>query len=259
MTAPSGGARHIVRVRDMAEVARHAADLFVQVAAASIRERGRFDVALSGGSTPRAVHALLANAPYRDQVEWGKVRFYWGDERCVPPDDAESNYRMGWETLLSLVPIQQEHVHRMRGELPPEEAATLYAQELRETMTLGPDDLPHFDLIFLGMGPDGHTLSLFPHTSALGVTDRSVTANYVPKLDSHRITLTYPTANAAAHVAFLVAGAEKAEALAAVLEGPRDVQMYPSQLIAPSGGELYWFVDVAAAAKLRATPDASGI
>ncbi len=173
MAAPSGGARHFVRADDLNDVARRAADLFVTIADAAIRARGRFDVALSGGSTPRALHALLASAPYRDQVEWQRVQFYWGDERCVPPDNAESNFRMGQETLLSLLPIQQGQVHRMRGELPPDEAAARYEQELRETMGLAPGQLPRFDLLILGMGPDGHTLSLFPQTAALHVTDRS--------------------------------------------------------------------------------------
>jgi 6-phosphogluconolactonase len=254
MAAPSGGGRTIVRAEDINEIARGAAELFVRVAGNSTRARGRVDVALSGGSTPRALHGLLASAPYRERVEWQRVQFYWGDERCVPPDSAESNYRMGRETLLSLLPIQPEQVHRMRGELPPDEAAAQYERELRESMGLASGQLPRFDLIFLGMGPDGHTLSLFPQTAALHVTDRSVTANYVPKLDTHRITLTYPTANNAAHVAFLVAGADKAEALAAVLAGPRDTETYPSRLISPTDGELFWFVDRAAAANLRTDP-----
>ena len=243
----------IVIADDLAAVARSGADLFVRRAAAAVASHGRFDAVLSGGSTPRALHALLANPPYCDQVAWEQVQFYWGDERCVPPDAAESNYRMARETLLSLVPVADSQIYRIRGELLPDEAAAQYEHELRATLNLAAGQLPRFDLLFLGMGPDGHTLSLFPHTAALAVRDRLVTANYVPKLDAQRVTLTYPTANNAAAAAFLVAGADKADALAAVLEGPRDPDTYPAQGITLTDGDLYWLVDRAAAAKLRNT------
>ena len=242
---------HFERLDDLNAVAHAAAVLFVR-AAQEARGRGRFNVVLSGGSTPRAFHTLLAAPPYRDQVEWSQVHFYWGDERCVAPDDPESNFRMARETLLDKVPIREAQIHRIHTEDDPVAAARLYADELRQDFGLAEGQLPRFDLIYLGMGPDGHTASLFPHTAALAVTEHLVTANYVPKLAVNRITLTYPVLNAAAAVAFLIAGADKSDALAAVLEGPREPETYPSQLIAPTDGDLYWLVDRAAAAKLAA-------
>src|SRR5262249_37064921 len=155
------------------------------------------------------------------------------------------------DALLARGALHEEQIHRMRTELPPDGAATMYERELRQSFELAEGELPRFDLVFLGMGPDGHTLSLFPHTAALGVTHQLVTSNYVPKLNASRVTLTYPVANNAASVAFLVAGADKAAALERVLDGPRDPAEYPSQLIAPTEGDLYWLVDRAAAARLH--------
>jgi 6-phosphogluconolactonase len=229
---------------------RAAADLFVR-ASQQAAVRGRFTVALSGGSTPRALHTLLAAPPYRDQINWSRIEFFWGDERFVPPDDPESNYRMARETLLERVPVQPSQIHPVPTQLgDPAATAVAYTEELRRVFRLGPDDLPPFDLILLGMGPDGHTASLFPHTAALHAHDRLVVANAVPQLQTYRITLTASVINHAGTVAFLISGADKADALHAVLEGPRDVEMYPSQLIAPTTGELHWLVDRAAAAKL---------
>lgn len=249
MTQPRDARRRIEVAGDLQGVAHLAADLFVRLV--GLRPGATFRVALSGGSTPKALHALLAAPPLRDQVEWSRVAFYWGDERSVPPDHPDSNYKMARDTLLSLVPVREDQIHRMRTELPPAEAADDYERTLRDTFKLAPGQLPRFDLIFLGMGPDGHSLSLFPHTEALRVTDRLVVANHVAKLNTDRVTITYPVANNAAVVAFLVAGADKADALAQVFEGPRNVEEYPSQGIAPNDGELYWFVDRAAAAKLQ--------
>jgi 6-phosphogluconolactonase len=248
MTSPDGHTS-FERLDDLPAVAHAAAVLFVR-AAQSARERRRFNVVLSGGSTPRAFHTLLAAPPYRDQVEWSRVHFYWGDDRCVAPDDPESNFRMARETLLDRVPVREAQIHRIHTEEDPVVAANLYADELRQDFALAEGQLPRFDLLYLGMGPDGHTASLFPHTAALAVTDKLVSPNYVPKLAVNRITLTYPVLNNAAVVAFLVAGEDKANALAAVLDGPRDPDTYPSQLIAPTDGELFWLVDRAAAAKL---------
>lgn len=242
---------HIERVPSAQDVARRAAELFVR-RNQEARARGRFTVALSGGSTPRAFHALLAAPPFRDQVDWSVTQFYWGDERCVAPDDPESNFRMARETLLDNVPIHDAQVHRIHSEMDdPTAAAALYADELRQEFALAPGAAPRFDLIYLGMGPDGHTASLFPHTAALHVRDQLVVANYVPKLSTWRITLTAEVLNAAATVAFLVAGQDKADALAAVLDGPPNPEQYPSQLVTPSSGELLWVVDDAAAARLR--------
>lgn len=248
----AGKARGQLSVYDNLDaVARAAADLLVQLQHDD-RPEDHFNIALSGGSTPRAFHSVLAAPPYRDQIDWESMQYFWGDERFVPPDDPESNYRMARETLLLNVPVTSDQVHRVpteRGDPPM--VADLYEADIRRAMNVLPGQLPRFDLILLGMGPDGHCASLFPHTEALEVRDRLVTANYVPKLQANRITFTVPVINNAAAVGFLVAGADKADALAAVLEGPRDPETYPSQLIAPENGRLYWLVDRAAAAKLR--------
>lgn len=251
-TTPSGQPTHLEIVDDAPSVARRGADLFVRLSADAIARSGQFRVALSGGSTPRALHTLLASDPYRDRIDWSKVQFYWGDDRHVAPDDPESNFRMAYDTLLQFIPIHEAQMHRIHTEMPDASAAAnLYEQELRDDFQLAAGHLPRFDLIYLGMGPDGHTASLFPHTSALTVADRLVVSNHVPKLNTDRITLTAPVLNNAAVVAFLIAGADKAPALSAVLEGPPNPDEYPSQRIAPTGGELYWLVDRAAAAQLR--------
>ena len=221
-------------------------------AAAAAPGGARFTVALSGGNTPREMHALLTRPPYIGQVRWDIVQLYWGDDRCVNLDDPQSNYHMARETLLDALPISPSQVHRIHTEMSdPSAAAALYAEELRRDFGLAWGQLPRFDLVYLGMGDDGHTLSLFPHTAALHAEgDRLVVANEVPKLGVNRITLTAPVVNNAANIAFLIAGPDKAAPLAAVLEGPRDPGLYPSQLIHPTNGELYWFVDRAASSRL---------
>jgi 6-phosphogluconolactonase len=233
-------------------LANAAARVFVETAAASVKARGSFFVALSGGSTPRTLYTLLARPPYHDQVNWSRAHIFWGDERCVSPTDAESNYRMARESLLFHVPVSSHQVYRMPGEAAdPNAGAALYEMALRRAFALAPGQMPRFDLILLGMGPDGHTASLFPHTAALGVTNRLVVANQVDKLNTTRLTLTYPVLNAAALVIFLVAGADKADALAAVLQGPRQPEELPAQGIALANGLVLWLADQAAAAKLR--------
>lgn len=252
ISASLGDDRHMHIYPSPQDLMRASADLFVSTARAAIADHERFAVALSGGSTPRGLHTLLASETYRDQVAWERVWFYWGDERCVPPDDAESNYHMAVETLLSKVPVREEQIFRMPAELPdPTVAADDYEATLRETFELSEDEVPAFDLIFLGMGPDGHTASLFPGTAALDIRERLVASNFVPKLNANRITLTVPVLNAASAIAFLVAGQDKADALAAVVEGPSDPRTYPSQLVSPVAGQLSWLVDTAAAAKLQ--------
>ncbi|MCW5852463.1 MAG: 6-phosphogluconolactonase [Anaerolineae bacterium] len=226
-------------------LAEAAAEYMVQLAHAAVMEQGRFSVALSGGSTPRALHAHLAAEPLRSDVDWGRVHVFWGDERCVPPDHPDSNYRMARETLLDHVPIPAGQVHRMPGELPPTEAAAAYEAELRSFF--GAAGEPRFDLALLGMGDDGHTASLFPGTAALAETERWVAANWVEKLNTWRLTLTVPTINQAANVVFLVAGAGKADRLREVLRGPYQPTALPSQFIRPIAGRLAWFVDMAAA------------
>ena len=229
------------------ELAEAAASDFAARAAKAVEERGRFAVVLAGGSTPKAAYEILAR-DFAEIVDWGRVHAFFGDERTVPPDHEDSNYRMARETLLDHVPVGG--VHRMRGELPPDEAAASYEDELRGFF--GAEGLPGFDLILLGIGEDGHTASLFPETPALEVTDRLAVSNPVPKLGATRITLTAPVLNAARAVNFLVAGEGKAEALKEILEGDEDPRMSPAKLVRPSGGAA-WMVDRAAAAMLENT------
>lgn len=226
------------------ELAEAAARAFAGSAAEAIAERGRFAVALAGGSTPKATYEILAR-DHAEDVDWPNVHAFFGDERTVPPDHEDSNYRMARETLLDRVPIGS--VHRMRGELPPDEAAAVYEEDLGQFFG---GEFPVLDLVMLGIGPDGHTASLFPATAALGVTDRLVVANPVTKLDTTRLTLTVPVLNAAREVRFLVAGAGKAEALAEILEGDADPREYPAKLVRPPGGPI-WMVDHAAASALH--------
>ncbi len=236
---------------DTAAVAQAATDLFIRSARQAIATHGRFDVALSGGSTPKAMFALLAAPPYDKQVDWTKVQLFWGDERCVPPDHPDSNYGVANALLISKVGAPATNVHRFLTEQgDPEQIADQYAAELKQHFELRDGEWPRFDLIYLGMGPDGHTASLFPHTAALHITDRLAATNYVEKLNAQRLTLTAPVINAAALVAFLVAGPDKADALHQVLEGQPNPDTYPSQMIAPQHGKLYWLVDQAAAAGL---------
>lgn len=241
---------HDVQVFDDAEsVARAAAESFVQLAREAVEARGAFSVALSGGTTPRRVYELLASDEYGGRVEWPKAHVFFGDERTVPPDHADSNYRMAREALLSRVPIPTENVHRIEGLGDAAANASDYESVMRGFF--GDADWPRFDLVFLGMGDDGHTASLFPETSALGDARAWVAANWVEKLGAWRITLTAPAINAARRVVFLVTGASKAERLAEVLNGAHDPTRLPSQMIRPREGELTWYVDRAAAAKLR--------
>ncbi len=231
------------------ELALKAARRFARLADQYVVGCGRFTVALSGGSTPKKMYALLADKPFVDTVPWGSIYFFWGDERCVPPDEPESNYRMVYETLLSKVPVTQENIFRIAGEDEHHKrAAKVYSKTIREFFGT---DSPRFDLIFLGMGPDGHTASLFPHTEALKVDDKIAVANYVEKLEAFRITLTATSINNARNVTFLVAGEDKAATLKEVLEGPHLPEDYPSQLIQPKDGTLLWMIDEAAAIFLQ--------
>ena len=224
------------------ELAEAAARHFVARAEEAIDERGRFAVALAGGSTPERTYRMLAQ-DYADRLDWSKVHVFFGDERTVSPEDENSNFRMVRETLLSHIRVGS--VHRMRCELPPTEAAADYERQLREYF--GTDGVPAFDLIQLGLGEDGHTASLFPETSALDITDRLVVVNPVLKLETSRLTLTIPVINAGGVIAFLVAGEDKAEALKEVLEGDADPRAYPAKFVRPENGDLIWMVDREAA------------
>lgn len=244
------------------ELALKAARHFARLADQYVISSGRFTVALSGGSTPKAMLSTLAAEPFLDTVPWSSIFFFWGDERCVPPDHPESNYRMAREALLSRVPVPEQNIFRMAGENPhPEQAAEDYSATLRNFFLTGPGapatgttpllQLPRFDLIFLGMGADGHTASLFPGTAALHAEHQIAVANYVEKLQAHRLTLTAATINNARNITFLIAGTDKADTLKAVLTGPSQPETYPCQLIKPGHGSLLWMLDEAAAARLR--------
>ena len=240
---------------DADALARRTAQYFVEMAAEAVDAAGQARIAISGGSTPKAVFELLADRrqKWRGAMPWDRLNLYWVDERTVPPDHPDSNYRMAREAMLSHVPLPADQIHRMEGELDPEAAASRYESELRNSFRLEGAESPRFDLVQLGMGPDGHTASLFPHTAALHEMSRLVTANHVPQLDTWRITLTWPVINHASSVFFLIAGADKAERVHEVFMGPRDPERLPSQLIWPSSGILTLFLDKAAAALLPAT------
>ena len=245
-----------------AEVAQAAAQLFASAVAAAVEKRGQARIAISGGTTPKAMFALLADPmqPFVKQVPWQKLNLYWVDERCVPPDHPDSNYRMTNEALLSKVPLAAEQVHRMEGELDPALAAARYESVIRNSFRLEGAETPTFDLILLGMGDDGHTASLFPHTEALNDLTNIVTANHVPQKDTWRITLTWPVINQGREVAFLIEGAAKAQVLHDVFLGIYQPDLYPSQIIRPANGKLTLLLDAAAASKLPPTggPDNTG-
>jgi 6-phosphogluconolactonase len=231
---------------DGAELARAAAEEFSRRASEAIHARTRFAVALSGGSTPRRLFALLADPeqPFRDRIDWRAVHLFWGDERHVPPDHPESNFRMVRETLLDRVEIPAANVHRMRGEEPDAtRAAALYEDELRSFF----GDAPRFDLVLLGLGVEAHTASLFPGTAAVREREHWVAAPWIEKLGTFRITLTPAVFDRAAAVIFLVQGEEKAGALREVLAGNRDPDCVPAQAVHPQDGEILWLVDRAAA------------
>jgi len=239
-------------LEDANKLAQEAAIEFARLAAAAVHEKELFAVALSGGSTPRSLYSLLATEPWLSQLPWPRMHFFWSDERHVPPDHPDSNYRMVDEALFSKVPIPPENIHRIRGEeSDPAQAAVEYEQELQNFFRLTAAQLPKFDLALLGLGTDGHTASLFPDTAALNERGHSVVANRVEKLNTWRITLTLPILNNATNVMFLVSGPAKANILRAVLEPDRAAQ-YPAQLIRPTAGRLLWLVDIEAAALLSA-------
>ena len=231
-------------------VAQAAAEVFAKYAVDAAQARGIARIAISGGTTPKRMFALLAAEPFRSQVPWDKIALYWVDERCVGPDDAESNFRMTREQLLSKVPLPTENIFRMEGELNPEEAASKYEAALRNSFKLEGAQAPAFDLLLLGMGDDGHTASLFPHTAAIDELGRLVVANHVPQKDTWRITLTWPVINHARMVVFLIEGAAKADRLHEVLLGDYDPETLPSQLIRPDSGKLNLLLDAEAARRL---------
>lgn len=252
MTVVIPEVRHLA---DKEAVSQAAAEEFHRLAVAAVAARGRFSVALSGGSTPKRLYEILAAPPWRDTIDWSRIDVFFGDERSVPPEDKESNFGMARKAMFNALGLAPGRVHRMEAERPDLEAAALaYEATLCRAFGLTPglvSEPPALDLVFLGMGPDGHTASLFPYTAGLRETRRWCIPNWVPQQDTHRMTLTYPVLNRARCVLFLVAGDDKAEPLSEVLEGAADAERLPSQRVRPTDGRLLFYVDPAAAAKLK--------
>jgi len=245
-------AREVFVFPDATTLTRRAADEFLKSVNEAIAEKGSFTVALAGGSTPKALYSLLTEDPaYSSKIPWQKMHFFFGDERHAPPDSSESNFHMANQTLFSKGLVKPEQITRIRGEYADTEKAALeYEQALRAYFKLRDGEYPRFDLVLLGMGDEGHTLSLFPGTKALHATNRIVVRNWVGKLYTERITLTVPAANQAKRVMFSVTHEDKALALKAVLEGPYEPEQLPAQFIQPVNGSLLWLVDQAAGSKL---------
>ncbi|CAG0946102.1 6-phosphogluconolactonase [Anaerolineae bacterium] len=244
---------------DRAALTRDAARRFIDIARNALDAGGRFSVALSGGSTPHELYALLATPKYSSQVDWQRVHVFFGDERAVPPDHAESNFKMANEALLSRVPLPAPNIHRIHAELAPDDAAREYEKELREFFGQGGTGgiegtsgkvLPRFDMVLLGLGANGHAASLFPHTRVLRETQHWVAAEYIEEVKMSRITLTAPVINAASNIVWLVAGADKAATVREVLRGAYRPDDLPAQLIQPRDGRVVWLVDQGAASEL---------
>lgn len=242
--------------KDTDELSQAVAKWIADTIAETLKVRDRFTIALSGGSTPQRLHKILAAPPYSNQIEWSKLHVFWGDERAVPFEDSRNNAKMAYDTLLNLVPVPASQVHVMRTDIAPEQSALEYEKILHQYFNAIPggssDPLPNsFDLVLLGMGDDGHTLSLFPGTEVIHEEKAWAKAFFLAAQDMYRITLTRPIVNRASRIAFLATGAGKAHALKEVLKGKYDPDKYPSQTIQPVHGELHWFVDEAAAEEVK--------
>jgi 6-phosphogluconolactonase len=244
--------REVRILPDAAAIAKRAAQKFIEIASAAVAQKGSFEVALSGGSTPKALYSLLVNDPaLRAQVPWDKMYAFFGDERHVGPDDELSNYRMARESLFSKSPLKPAQIFRIKGEFSEaEQAAQDYEQQIRAHFRLRAGEFPRFDLLFLGMGDEGHVASLFPGTKALHEQKRIAVHNWVGKVLMDRITLTGPAINNAANVIIMATGAAKAPALTAVLERVYEPEQLPAQLVHPVNGKLLWLVDPAAGSML---------
>lgn len=249
---PAPAQRDIRILADPAAITRRAADEFVKASADSIAQRSVFNVAFAGGSTPKSLYSLLADdAAYRSKIAWDKMRIFFGDERHVPPDHSDSNFRMASEALFSKGLLQPEQIARIKGEYPDTEKAALeYEQVLRAYFQLKDGEYPRFDLVLLGMGAEGHTLSLFPGTKALHPGGRIVVRNWVGKFFTERVTITAESANNANRVMFMITRADKAPALKAVIEGPYEPEQLPAQFIQPRSGNALWLIDRDAAKML---------
>jgi len=238
--------------KDSDHLCRGLAEWITSLIEETLRHKERFSLVLSGGNTPKKLHLLLASSPYKERIEWNKIHVFWGDERAVPFEDERNNARMAFDTLLDKVAVPKEQIHIMDTSLTPEKAAAAYEEILNEFF--GTDVLPFqtFDLILLGMGDDGHTLSLFPGTAVIHEEKSWATGFYLKAQDMYRITLTKNIVNHSDHIVFMISGKEKANALYEVLEGEKNPDLYPSQVISPTQGELHFFTDEAAASRLKA-------
>ncbi len=246
----------IVILEDATALSFMAAEILVRCISETLHRKEQFSIALSGGSTPKALFSLLVeDNSFKNQIAWEKIHFFWGDERHVPPEDVQSNYRMANEMMLVRARVPTENIHRMPTEQSDAgKVAESYEQELQKFFKLTADQLPVFDFNLLGIGTDGHTASLFPGTRALSENRRLVVANWVEKFQTHRITMTVPVLNNANTIVFLVSGREKAQILQRILEGGHQPDQLPAQLIRPGKGRLLWLVDQAAASRLTHVP-----
>jgi 6-phosphogluconolactonase len=237
---------------DIKALNNFAAEKFVEIGRQTIDKRGQFTVALSGGSTPKALFQTLSDEKFKDKIDWSRTFFFFGDERNVLPDDAESNFRMANENLFEPLKINSQNIFRWQTELEnPQKVAENYEQTIENFFKLGENEFANFDLVFLGMGADGHTASLFPFTDALKESDKNAVGNYVEKLKTMRFTLTFPVINNAQNVFFLIKGADKSEALKQVLEGKFEPEKFPSQNVKPLSENIFWLCDAEAAAELN--------
>lgn len=240
---------HLHILKDLGEISKQVADFLVEKSKETLQKQEIFTIALSGGNTPKPLHALLASDEYKNKIDWSRWHFFLGDERFVPPSDSRSNERMCYETLLDHVPVKREQIHFYQTEnITPEESCVQYEKTMHRYFDGKATGL---DVLLLGMGDNAHTLSLFPHEYIVFEEEKWVDSFWLAEQDMYRITMTHPVANHAANVVFLAAGANKQEALKAVLQGTYDPDKYPSQIIQPNPGELYWFVDEAAAGMLQ--------
>lgn len=225
--------------------------MFFSIGSEAIRKRGQFTVALAGGSTPKSLYELISSEQLKDKLDWEKVFFFFGDERNVSPDDAESNYRMANESLFLRLKLPEKNIFQWETELKSAvKIAEKYEETIKDFFTLSENEFPRFDLILLGMGDDGHTASLFPFTEALKEKEKIAAANYVEKLQTNRLTLTFPAINSAANIVFLISGDKKADILKEILEGDFQPEKYPSQNVNPGNGNNYWLTDAYAAKML---------
>jgi 6-phosphogluconolactonase len=241
---------HIAIFDDKHTLSQHAAEYIMRIAKESIDLQGRFTIALTGGTTPGEAYSLLGSEPIRSQIDWQLVHIFWGDERCVPHNNPESNFYLAQEVLLDKIAIPKSQIHPMPADQPDRDAAS-QAYTIEMQRTFGTNEIPNFDLIHLGMGPEGHTASLFPHQASLHEKHRLVMPVSVPKPPPDRLTFTPPLLNAARNVLFLVIGSEKADALRAVLEGEYQPDVYPAQIVRPTNGEVVWMVERAVAQNLQ--------